>query len=59
MPKVEIEEKAQATKRGLGVQVKLLILDMETQLKFLNESSVILINVEDDALSESSIIEKW
>jgi len=58
MPKVEIEEKAQATKRGLGVQVKLLILDMETQLKFLNESSVILINVEDDALSESSIIEK-
>ena len=58
MPKVGIEEKAHTTKRGLGVQVKLLILDMETQLKFLNESSVILINVEDDALSESHIIGK-
>ena len=58
MPTVEIEAAAQATKRGLGVQVKLLILDMETKLKFLNKSSVILINVEDDALSESSIIEK-
>ena len=58
MPAVEIEAAAQVTKRGLGVQVKLLILDTETQLKFLNKSSVILINVEDDALSESSIIEK-
>lgn len=45
-------------KRVLGIQIKLLILDIETQLRFLNESNAILIKFRGIFVSECGMVEK-